>query len=311
MTRHDGQKRRFKGTVSPNLLGEVEWTYEIRDVKRGIYHFEQLDCSTYDVFGLLEYKRSLKQQSQVQVLPRIMKDVNWEQLLSGRKGQFHLQSMDRYAKESNQQSGIRDYVHGDRLSRVHWNATARTGQWKSKDFEKEAMPKGIVILDRYVPGKSAHQEDDSFEALVSISASLLQYGMQQQQLFTLLSPGKELWSSSSYHGTTGYWQSMKHLVTVEPDSEHPLSMLLQRAVLELPLGSTVMLITSDASKDMLAAATLLKQRGFAPIIFYSGSALSRNQGMGSTAANAFVYTGIPFYDLTSDTHWSAVAGGEG
>jgi len=313
LVRHNGQMFPFKGTVIPNLFKEVEWVYPITDIKRGIYSFDQLACSTYDVFGLLEFKRTLKHENHIQVLPRILNNINWEQLLSGRKGQFHLHSMDRYAKESNQQSGIRDYVHGDRLSRVHWNATARTGQWKSKDFEKEAMPKGIVILDRYQGKKSTSLEDDPFEALVSISASLLQYGMQQQQLFTLLSPGKELWSSSHFHGTEGYWQSMKHLVTVEPNGDRPLSLLLQRAVLELPLASTVMIVTSDASKDMLAAATVLKQKGFLPIVFFSGSGAGAKSkvGLHSLASQSFSYAGVPFYDLSNEIDWSAAAGGEG
>lgn len=311
LIRHNGQRIPFTGTVISNPFREVEWVYHITDIKRGIYHFDQLACSTFDVFGLLEFKRTLKYENHIQVLPRILNDMNWEQLLSGRKGQFHLHSMDRYAKESNQQSGIRDYVHGDRLSRVHWNATARTGQWKSKDFEKEAMPKGIVLLDRYQSKKASATEADPFEELVSISASLLQYGMQQQQLFTLLSPGKELWSSSHFHGTAGYWQSMKHLVTVEPDGDRPLSLLLQRAVLELPLGSTVMIVTSDASKDMLAAATVLKQKGFLPIVFYSGAGAKAKDKVNAVVSQSFTYAGIPFHDLSKHLEWSAAAGGEG
>ncbi|MCM3632316.1 DUF58 domain-containing protein [Paenibacillus camelliae] len=314
LIRHNGHIVPHEGLVIPNLFREMEWGYQIKNMKRGIYHFKQLSCSTFDVFGLVEFKRTLKQENQLQVLPRILNNVNWEQLLSGRKGQFHLHSKDRYAKESNQQSGIRDYVHGDRLSRVHWNATARTGQWKSKDFEKEAMPKGIVILDRYLgkpSGKpSSSLEDDAFEALVSISASLLQYGMQQQQLFTLLSPGKELWSSSQFHGTSGYWQAMKHLVTVEPDGERPLSLLLQRAVVELPLASTVMVVTSDATTDMLAAANVLKQKGFLPIVFFSGQSTNKNAGQ-HRIASQYAYAGIPFYDLSAHMDWSAAAGGEG
>lgn len=314
LVRHDGKALRIQGTAIPNMFREVEWGYYIDQLQRGIYQFQPIACSTFDVFGLIEYKRMIDSSEQFQVLPSIMSGVNWEQLLSGSKGRYHLHSYDRLAKESNQQSGIRDYVYGDRLSRVHWNATARTGQWKSKDYEKEAMPKGIIILDRYIKPdieqSAVRQEAEmSFEALVSITASLLQYGMGQQQLFTLLSPGKELWSSSNFYGTAAYWQAMKHLVTVEPNSERPLSLLLQRAILELPLGSTLMIVTSDDSAEMAAAATMLKQKGFLPIVFFNKS--KQGERVQHASHHAFTYSGIPFHDLSSHAPNVKAAGGEG
>lgn len=311
--RHDGKRITIQGTVTPNLFREVEWTYQLKHLKRGIYQFQQIACSTFDVFGFVEYRRKIESADELQVLPKILSDVNWEQLLGGSKGRYHLHSYDRYAKESNQQSGIRDYVYGDRLSRVHWNATARTGQWKSKDYEKEAMPKGIVILDRYrksgTAPSSARLEDEAFEELVSIAVSLLHYGMEQQQLFTLLSPGKELWSSNHYYGSAAYWQAMKHLVTVEPNSERPLSMLLQRAILEIPLGSTLMIITSDSSPEMAKAATALKQKGYLPIIFYSHDEQAEDHRRSHHAA--FAFAGIPFHDLSHYAAKLRAVGGEG
>jgi len=311
LVRHDGHVQRIQGIATPNVFREVDLRYTIENVQRGVYRFQNIACSTFDVFGLVEYKRTIENSDSFQVLPRIMNEVNWEQLLSGSKGRYHLHSHDRLAKESNQQSGIRDYVYGDRLSRVHWNATARTGQWKSKEFEKEAMPKGIVILDRYLSKDGMPKDGELiFEELVSIAASLIHYGMEQQQLFALLSPGKELWSSTRFHGTASYWQAMKHLITVVPNSERALSVLLQRAMLELPLGSTLMIVTSDASAEMAAAATVLKQKGFLPIILYSRNSESKSQ-TALTGQQAFAYAGIPFYDLSSHAAYAKAAGGEG
>lgn len=312
MTRHDGTVVSYSGTVIPTLKSGVEWKYALSDLKRGVYHFQQMTCTTYDVFGLLEYKRNLMSEDHIQVLPKLLTDVNWEQLLSGKRGLFHLHSQDRYAKESNQQSGIREYVHGDRLSRVHWNATARTGHWKSKDFEKEAMPKGVVILDRYWARETVSSSaTEGFEALVSISGSLLHYGMQQQQLFTLISPGSELWSSSNFVGAASYWQAMKHLITVEATSERPLSILLQRALLDIPSGSTLMIVTSDHTREMLTAVTMLKQKGYLPVIFYSRSAAVGKNDQPALIVQPFVAAGIPFYDLTSNIRYEQAAGGEG
>src|SRR5690606_10053746 len=70
-------------------------------------------------------------------------------------------------------NGIRDYVYGDRLSRIHWNATARTGKWKSKEFERESLPKMVVILDG---NRSSYHSDEQFELGVSAAASVLKFG---------------------------------------------------------------------------------------------------------------------------------------
>ena len=66
---------------------------------------------------------------------------------SGAKGGFSHASAARASRETTQINGIREFLPGDRLSRIHWGATAKTGQWKSKEFEREALPRTIVLLD--------------------------------------------------------------------------------------------------------------------------------------------------------------------
>ena len=52
-------------------------------------------------------------------------------------------------------SGIRDYVPGDSINRIHWASTARTGRLISKEFELDPLADVWMFLDMY---EDAHAE---------------------------------------------------------------------------------------------------------------------------------------------------------
>ena len=52
-------------------------------------------------------------------------------------------------------SGVRDYVPGDSINRIHWPSTARTGRLISKEFELDPLADVWMFLDMY---EDAHAE---------------------------------------------------------------------------------------------------------------------------------------------------------
>ncbi len=46
-------------------------------------------------------------------------------------------------------SGVRDYVPGDSINRIHWPSTARTGRLISKEFELDPLADVWMFLDMY------------------------------------------------------------------------------------------------------------------------------------------------------------------
>ncbi|MDG0812063.1 DUF58 domain-containing protein [Cohnella rhizosphaerae] len=61
------------------------------------------------------------------VLPRTVELQEWRHLRKARTGQIEQRASSLWARETTQIDGVREYIHGDRMSRIHWNATARTG----------------------------------------------------------------------------------------------------------------------------------------------------------------------------------------
>jgi uncharacterized protein (DUF58 family) len=62
------------------------------------------------------------------------------------------------------------------MSRIHWNATARTGQWKSKEYEREALPRFVIVLDAQA---SSYRTAEGFELAISAAASLLDFALRK------------------------------------------------------------------------------------------------------------------------------------
>ena len=129
------------------MRGNGELSFQTPPLERGKYAFSDTECASEDIFGLIEHRGTFKAKGEFRVLPRTVFIPYWQ--LYDRKSRLSgpQTAQTRSRRETTQINGVRDYVYGDRLSRIHWNATAKTGTWKSKEFEHESIPKTILVLD--------------------------------------------------------------------------------------------------------------------------------------------------------------------
>jgi len=94
--------------------------------------------------------------------------------------------------------GVRAFQPGDKLSRVHWRATARTGELQTKVYEPSAMIGAMLCCDLYEP---AYEGSDVFrrsELAVSAAASLAVYIAACHQQIGLLSNGRDAADRARY-----------------------------------------------------------------------------------------------------------------
>jgi len=270
LVRHNGEAIKLEGSVVPGFRNKGAWNYELLSLKRGEYKFRATKCTAYDVFGLLPHHGSFEEDTIVTVLPSTVPIANWNALMQGNRGMYSSVTSTKQIRESSEQSGIRDYIYGDRLSRVHWNATAKTGQWKSKDFEKEALPRTIVWLDRYqLAGKDKWDlKQNHFELAVSVTASLLYDGMKKVSSMGLLSCGSEVNYYSPKTGLKHQSEMMKHLTTVDCDGKKSISQILHHFPFEIHPNSCILLVTSAPEQELQKILHLLSKKGFSIIVFY-------------------------------------------
>lgn len=277
LLRHNGQELRFETTFVPNWKRAGTVVYKTPPLQRGEYRFHQTECVTYDVFGLFEHEGKFKSEALFSVLPQTVSLRAWSGFRQGIRGPFSNAVAPRSAKETTQINGVREYHHGDRLSRIHWNATAKTGQWKSKAFERESLPRTLVVLDRHLPSYDGGSTD-RFELAVSIAASFMEHGLKDDTAMGLLSVGDKMTMLPPKSGMEQRNLAMKHLTLVDADSAHPMYAALQRADAVVEPGCFAIIISGETGSGIVESMEWLSRKGVTPCLIHVGAPHAKISG---------------------------------
>ncbi|MGZ9584961.1 DUF58 domain-containing protein [Paenibacillus marinisediminis] len=186
----------YESIVTMDSHRQAEVQYHTPPLPRGCYQFTNTICRTKDLFGLFEHKGEFQATQSIYVLPQTVPIASWRQSRAW-NGLSHLDhALTKDRRESTHLNGIREYAYGDKLSRVHWNATAKTGMMKSKQFEPEGFPQLVLVLDQSV---FAYDLADQFELAVSAVASLAAYARVQQRRTVVIGMGEEpkIWTDDA------------------------------------------------------------------------------------------------------------------
>lgn len=267
--RHNGQTLDFESSFVPNWKRAGEVVYQTPPLQRGEYRFRATECVAHDVFGLFEHTGQFGSEAVFSVLPQTVPLRQWHGMQRGIRGPFSHAIASRSAKETTQLNGVREYLYGDRLSRIHWNATAKTGDWKSKAFERESLPRTVIILDRYARDYPAPALD-RFELAVSAAASLFDNGLKGDTAMGLVSIGDKKTVISPKSGTDQRNAIMKHLTYVDANAEFPLYKSLLSSDTLLESGSFAIVISAVAGKEAVRAMEWLSRKGLTPCLLHIG-----------------------------------------
>ncbi|PZD93985.1 DUF58 domain-containing protein [Paenibacillus sambharensis] len=265
LQRQNGQSMQFESSFVPDMKRMGTVRYSTPPLQRGRYTFTSSECVTRDIFGLFEHKGTFQSELSFTVLPQTVPIRNWSLLRYGLRGPYANAAVSRSAKETTQLNGVRDYHYGDRLSRVHWNATAKTGEWKSKEFERESVPRTVVVLDRCA---AAYNSAEQFELAVSAAASLFEYGMRRETAMGLVSLGATADGYQPRSNTDQRKAIMNHLVIVQADGQAGLYRSLREASAMLPSGSSVILVTPQEGEEAIRSMQWLDRTGMTPVMLH-------------------------------------------
>ncbi|PYI51906.1 DUF58 domain-containing protein [Paenibacillus flagellatus] len=261
LVRRGGEEHLFETLLIPDWKRRGEVSYRTPPLRRGYYHFGDTDCSTEDIFGLFQHKGRLELPYSFGVLPQKVHIREWKQLHQLFRGVHHHSATTRSHRETTQINGVREFIYGDRLSRIHWNATAKTGTWKSKEFERESLPKTVIVLDRNM---RAYRSKEHFELAVSIAASLLDYAASRDLAVGLLSVGKNSKYFEPKLSASHQKVIVNHLIDVEPDGTYPLiDVLKDRARLFTP-GIFFTVVTPQFGDTLAPSLAWIEQRQMNP-----------------------------------------------
>lgn len=144
--------------------------YTIRCPRRGYHRIGPTMLESGDVFGLIKRFRTGVQQDYVSVLPTIAYIETFK--VSARRPQGPVRISNRIYEDPTRIAGLREYAPGDPLNRIHWKASARTGDLYVKQNEPSNVLGATLMLDLHEDSYVPADRDGRIELAITTTASL-------------------------------------------------------------------------------------------------------------------------------------------
>jgi uncharacterized protein (DUF58 family) len=249
----------------PGFNRKVRLTYQLPNMPRGKYILGDTHLLTGDVFGLYKKEVVHSRTDEITVYPKVVPIKYWHTVHKFNTGNSYAQN--RMAEDSSNVIGVRDYAAGDRLSRIHWRASARTGSLKTKEFELHVTNDLMFFLNRssraYIGGSN-----QLFELAVTTGASLSKYAVQRKFSIGLVSYGRERLTLPQSRNMEQFFRMIEHLAIVQPDGEDEFTDVILKEVNYLQRGSTVVLLTPVLDDQLIKVISFLDYRKIKTELFY-------------------------------------------
>jgi uncharacterized protein (DUF58 family) len=163
----------------------IHLNYRLTCPRRGYHRIGPLMMETGDLFGLQKRFKTGQQQDYISVLPNIAYIETFT--LSARRPQGPVRIASRIYEDPSRLAGIREYQPGDPLNRIHWKASARTGDLYTKTYEPATVIGGTLLLDLHANSYAPEGAEERLELAITVTASiayLLQASGEQVGMLT-------------------------------------------------------------------------------------------------------------------------------
>ena len=267
---------------------------------RGGFQLGPTKITSGDPFGIFRVSRVFPASSTLMVLPMIFhvnQFLSPPGLLPGGRA-IRRKSMDITPHAA----GVREYVTGDAMKRIHWPTSIRRDQLMVKEFEQDPQAEVWLFLDTY---KSVHIQKASEEIIspvddlillrrpkfklppstleysISITASLAHYFLEQRRSVGLVtSLGRSYKIIPAERSERQEAKILEALAFLQAESTFTLPSLVTAQLGQLPQGSSAILVTPMIWSELLLGVDSLQRRKLRPVVV-----LLMSQSFGSRTSN--------------------------
>jgi uncharacterized protein (DUF58 family) len=186
---------------------------------------------------------------------------------------------------------VRRYEAGDPLNRIHWRATARTGQFHSKVFEPSCVVGATILLDFHRAAYNPHDEPCRSELAVTAAASLANAVYEMDQQIGLVTNGRDAADRIRQEGWDYDIRSRKAARRAAGMLEQ--SDRLQPVVVETRRGAEQM----PRILETLARVELTDGLSFAQLVSETASRLPRDATVVALLSSSTIETAVALGEL--------------
>jgi len=236
----------------------------IRFAERGVFPVGPTRLESGDLFGVYETRQELPNTAYLTVFPRLLP---LESLRLTADDPFG----DRPARrplfdDPNRPMGVRPYHPEDGFRRIHWPATARTGQLQTRVYQPVTTRALAVCLNVATELRPwLGYSPPLLEFMVSASATLCYQGIQAGYAVGLYANGCLAHADQPFRIPPGRTQQhlahlLQALAGVTPFVTQSFENFLLRSLAEMPFGATLVLVTALMGQPL--EDTLLRLRQY-------------------------------------------------
>ncbi|MGJ3240444.1 MAG: DUF58 domain-containing protein [Anaerolineae bacterium] len=272
--------------VVPSLLPgrEHEWRVDTRCIVRGEFSLGPMTIISGDPFGLFMTPRKIDARERVIVYPLSVPITQFKLplgLITGGEPQRHItQNITTNA------AGVRDYVWGDSINRVHWKSTARRGKIIVKEFEIDPLVDIWLLVDfsrdSLVDAPNVRRLSETGAAIpngkqvppsteeyaVVVAASLAEYFIDQERSLGFIGYTPQRTFYQPERGHHQLTRILESLAVARNRTEDTLKTMLSMETHNLTRGATVIIVTSSLDESWIAELNVLAGRGIRPMCVY-------------------------------------------
>lgn len=252
--------------VAPNTVSRVD--YKVYLLKRGFYTIDSMVVTFQDPLGLFYYNKQFKVRSEIMVypVPEDIRDIN----LSGAE-RYGSRELPIAATRGSglDPDGVRQYIPGDPLRRMHWKSTARTGKLNVIEFEESRAVNVVIVLDLHQGTNIGKGQDTTLEYLVRMGASIAQNAIRQGASVRLITGDDPDPADFAGRGTEHLFAILASLARAEAIDPNPLSSRLVERVGVLLPGTSVVVLTAEADPHLLGAISYITSSGAQTMVFFA------------------------------------------
>lgn len=239
--------------------------YDLEFRRRGVFTLGPARLESGDLFGIYEQSKEAGPVELLTVFPELMPFADLQLPADDPFGDRR--SRRRLYEDQNQPIGVRDYLPEDSFRRVHWPATAHTGQLQVKVYQPTSA--NILVICLNVSTFARHWEGTNpelFEHVIKVAATLAARGIEDGYRVGLIANGCLAHADQPFRIPPGRSPQqlaslLEALARVTPVLTGPFENFLLKQVPRIPYGASLLLVTGVTNPELFETLVQLKRHG--------------------------------------------------
>jgi uncharacterized protein (DUF58 family) len=282
----------------------LSWRVEGTCTRRGLFTLGPWRARLSDPFGLFEVVHEFTETQSVLVYPPVVHLPSIQLPRGAATGAGR--TSQRALELTTNAAGVRDYMRGDSLNRIHWRTTAHHEGLMVKEFDLEPSGDLWIVLDLQEAVQAGEGEESTEEYGVILAASLADRMLRENRAVGLVAYGEKRTFLLPQRGRAFQWRILQALATVHARGEWPLGRVLAEMDRNLGRGMTLAVITPSCEPEWLAALLPPMQRGIAPSAILLDPASFGGEGNVPALQGLLADLGVPSHVVAQGTPFRPV-----